>query len=188
MELILASKSPRRKELMALLTPAFTVVLGDVDERAITAESPALLAQKLAAAKAAAVAVQYPQSDVIGSDTVVAVGEKVLGKPANQHEATEMLQLLSGRHHWVHTGICIYMAGEVASLFVDSTKVFFDTLTQEEIKAYTNTPEPYDKAGGYGIQGAMARHIPRIEGCYHSVMGLPVSALYQEMKRLGLLE
>lgn len=187
--LILASKSPRRRELLQLITPFFEVADADVNEAALTAKSPLLLAQALARAKAEAVFSACPQHAVIGCDTVVEAGGQTLGKPHSEQQATQMLKALSGRWHAVHTGVCIMVPGNrhPAALFAETTQVEFAEIPPAEIARYVKTTEPYDKAGAYGIQGFAARYIPRINGCYYNVMGLPVAALYSELNRLLLL-
>ncbi|MDL2323802.1 Maf family protein [Ruminococcaceae bacterium OttesenSCG-928-A16] len=189
MAIILASKSPRRRQLMQLVTQNFVVETAEVDEHAVQAANPAQLALKLAQLKAAAVFGASPGSVVVGCDTVVELDGAALGKPANQAEAIAMLTALAGRVHLVHTGVCIYQPGTnpPAAAFTETTGVEFAPLTPADIVAYAKTDEPYDKAGGYGIQGAAARFIPRINGCYYNVMGLPVAALYNTLVRLGIL-
>ncbi len=183
-ELILASQSPRRRELLKLITQDFTVQAAKLDEQAYTAQSPAALAEILAGHKARAV--YEGQSPALGCDTVVELDGQVLGKPKNPPEAAEMLGRLSGRAHKVHTGVCLLYQGRSTS-FTETTTVYFSPLPPEEVEAVIQTPEPYDKAGGYGIQGWAGRFIPRIEGCYYNVMGLPVAALWQKMRGAGLL-
>lgn len=182
MGIILASSSPRRRELMALITPDYTVRTSDVDERAIRAETPALLAQKLAAAKCRAVAESCPEDVVIGCDTVVDVNGEVFGKPHGVEDAKRMLRALSGSAHQVHTGVCVSRGGRTES-FVDSCKVTFFPLSEEEIDFYASTKEPYDKAGAYAIQGRAALWLDRIEGDYYTIMGLPVSRTVQLVER-----
>ena len=182
--LVLASASPRRRELLRLIAPDFEVLSVDLDERAITADCPAALVEKLAGAKAAAAAALRPDETVIGCDTVVDLDGRVLGKPADRGEADQMLRALSGRSHLVHTGVCVIQGG-VPHTLVETTQVFFSPISEEEIAAYTATDEPYDKAGGYAVQGGAARFVRRIEGCYFNVMGLPVSALYRLLRSLG---
>ena len=180
MSLILASGSPRRRELMALITPNYTVAPSDVDESRITAATPAQLAQALAEAKALAVAQQHPDDTVIGCDTMVDCDGAVFGKPHDAEDAKRMLRALSGKTHQVHTGVCI-AKGDRAEHFVDSCKVTFFPLGEEEIAFYTATPEPYDKAGAYAIQGRAALWLDRIEGDYYTIMGLPVSRTVQTL-------
>ena len=182
MSLILASGSPRRRELMALITPNYTVAPSDVDESRITAATPAQLAQALAEAKALAVAQQHPDDTVIGCDTVVDCDGAVFGKPHDAEDAKRMLRALSGKTHQVHTGVCI-AKGDRAEHFVDSCKVTFFPLSEEEIDFYASTKEPYDKAGAYAIQGRAALWLDRIEGDYYTIMGLPVSRTVQLVER-----
>ncbi|MEG0804611.1 MAG: Maf family protein [Pygmaiobacter sp.] len=180
--LILASGSPRRRELLHLITDEFAVHTSEVDERAISAPNARLLVQKLALEKAAAVQKDYPGDTIIGCDTVVELEGEVLGKPENPTQAAAMLRALSGKTHFVHTGVCI-LQQDSEELFCESSNVTFSPLSEAEIAAYIATSEPYDKAGGYGIQGGAAKFIRRIEGCYFNIMGLPVSALYQHLQR-----
>lgn len=186
MALILASASPRRRELMALVCPDFTVEVSDVAEDSLFADSPARLAQSLAIAKARAVAAAHPRDTVIGFDTVVDCGGVVFGKPRDEAEALRMLTALSGRAHRVHTGICVCQNGRAAAT-VETTAVHFAPIPAAELRAYVQTPEPYDKAGGYAIQGRAARWCSRIEGCYYNVMGLPVHRAVQLLGRFGVL-
>ena len=180
MNLILASGSPRRRELMSLITPDYTVITSDVDETKIAADSPAHLAKALATAKARAVAEENPDDVVCGFDTVVECEGEVFGKPKDEADAVRMLRALSGKTHQVHTGVCI-AKGDRAEHFVDSCKVTFFPLGEEEIAFYTATPEPYDKAGAYAIQGRAALWLDRIEGDYYTIMGLPVSRTVQTL-------
>lgn len=190
MALVLASKSPRRRELMQLVTPVFDIASPHVDESVITAATPARLAGLRAAAKAQNVAAQpaHANNFIIGCDTVVELDGHPIGKPANPGEAIDMISLLSGKSHYVHTGIAVFSpcACEPCEFFVETSEVTFSCIPQEQIQMYAASQEPYDKAGGYGIQGWAARFIPRIEGCYYNVMGLPVAALYSALRRLGL--
>ena len=180
MALILASGSPRRRELMSLITPDYTVITSDVDETKIAADSPAHLAKALATAKARAVAEENPDDVVCGFDTVVECEGEVFGKPKDEADAVRMLRALSGKTHQVHTGVCVSRGGRTES-FVDSCKVTFFPLGEEEIAFYTATPEPYDKAGAYAIQGRAALWLDRIEGDYYTIMGLPVSRTVQTL-------
>lgn len=182
--LVLASGSPRRRELLALITPDFETLPLDLDERAITADTPAALVEKLAAAKAEAAAALRPGDLVLGCDTVVDLDGKVLGKPKDKEDAAAMLRALSGRAHLVHTGVCA-IRGDARQSLVETTRVDFDPISEEELAAYLDTDEPWDKAGGYAVQGLAARFIPRIEGCYYNVMGLPVAALYRMLRAFG---
>ncbi|MEE0800678.1 MAG: Maf family protein [Gemmiger sp.] len=186
MSLILASGSPRRRELMALITRDYRVVASDVDESRIRADSPAHLAQALATAKARAVAQEYPDDVVIGCDTVVDCDGEVFGKPRDEEDALRMLRALSGRTHRVHTGICVCRGTEAAAT-VETTAVQFAAIPEDELLAYVRTPEPYDKAGAYAIQGRAAVWCSGIAGCYYNIMGLPVHRLAQLLRQFGAL-
>ena len=163
MNLILASGSPRRRELLSLYTTNFTVCVSDFDESAVQAATPAHLVEQLARGKCLAVSAQHPGAVVIGCDTVVDVNGEVFGKPHS---------------HEVHTGVCISDGARTES-FVDSCRVTFFPLGEEEIDFYASTAEPYDKAGAYAIQGRAALWLDRIEGDYYTIMGLPVSRTVQ---------
>ena len=186
MSLILASSSPRRRELMALITPNYTVAPSDVDESRITAATPAQLAQALAEAKALAVAQQHPDDTVIGCDTVVDCDGAVFGKPSGAEDAVRMLHALSGREHKVHTGLCVVHGGK-AYLATETTRVQFSPIEESDLLAYARTPEPYDKAGAYAIQGHAALWCSGIVGCYYNIMGLPVHRLAQVLRQAGAL-
>lgn len=181
-QLILASGSPRRKELLALVTPDFTVNVSDVDESAITAPTPAGLAKALARAKCLAVAETEPEALVLGSDTVVEFEGEVFGKPKNRQDAQRMLQALSGKRHYVHTGVCMAQGDHIEN-FVVSSAVDFFPIEEADLQGYIDTKEPYDKAGGYAIQGHAAVWCKGIEGCYYNIMGLPVSQVAQALKK-----
>ena len=181
-QLILASGSPRRKELLALVTPDFTVKVSDVDESAITAPTPAELAKALARAKCLAVAETEPEALVLGSDTVVEFEGEVFGKPKNRQDAQRMLQALSGKRHYVHTGVCMAQGDHIEN-FVVSSAVDFFPIEEADLQGYIDTKEPYDKAGGYAIQGHAAVWCKGIEGCYYKIMGLPVSQVAQALKK-----
>ena len=178
--LILASGSPRRRELLSLYTTDFTVCASDFDESAVTADTPVQLVEKLACGKCLAVAKTHPGAVVIGCDTVVDVNGEVFGKPHSVEDAKRMLRALSGATHAVHTGVCIAKDGRTEH-FVDSCKVTFFPISEEEIDAYAATQEPYDKAGAYAIQGRAALWLDRIEGDYYTIMGLPVSRTAQAL-------
>ena len=174
MQLILASGSPRRRELLSLYTSDFTVCVSDFEESGVTAETPAKLVEQLARGKCLAVAAQHPGAVVIGCDTVVDVQGEVFGKPHSVEDARRMLRALSGTAHEVHTGVCI-SDGTRTESFVDTCRVKFFPISEEEIARYTATEEPYDKAGAYAIQGRAALWLDAIEGDYYTIMGLPVS-------------
>jgi len=178
MSLILASGSPRRRELLSLYATDFTVCASDFDESAVQADTPAQLVEQLARGKCLTVSAQHPGDVVIGCDTVVDVNGEVFGKPHSVENAKRMLRALSGATHEVHTGVCI-SDGKRTESFVDSCKVAFFPLSEEEIERYAATQEPYDKAGAYAIQGRAALWLDRIEGDYYTIMGLPLSRTVQ---------
>lgn len=182
MAIILASASPRRRELMERITRAYRVEPSRVDESRITAPDPAALAGALAAAKCADVAARHPGDVVIGCDTVVDCGGRVFGKPADAAAARAMLAALSGRTHAVHTGVCI-RCGAWQESFVVTSRVRFFPIPAAEQEAYVHTAEPYDKAGAYAIQGRAALWLDSIEGDYYNIMGFPVSRVAAALRR-----
>jgi len=185
--LILASASPRRRELLSLITADFTVEVSDVPEALPDGLSPAQAVETLALRKAAAVAARRGAADpVIGSDTVVALDGAVLGKPADRADAVRMLRALAGRTHEVFTGAAV-LHGEKQIVFHSSARVTFAPMEEAEIAAYLDTGEPFDKAGAYGIQGYGARYIERVEGDYSAVVGLPVQRLYRALRESDFL-
>ena len=180
--IILASKSPRRQELIKNITEDFEVVVSPVEEVLPEGLSPEDAPLYLARLKAGAVADEHPDRLVIGADTVVILDGEVLGKPRDRDDARRMLRLLSGKVHTVITGCCL-IGGERERGFSQSTKVEFYPLTDGEIDDYIATGEPFDKAGAYGIQGKGMLLVKGIEGDYFNVMGLPVGLLSRELKR-----
>jgi septum formation protein maf len=183
--LILASKSPRRKELLKQIGIPFVVVVSDAEEVSGNSWTPAALVVENAKRKARAVAEKYPDSPVLGADTVVSSEGKIFGKPKDKDEARKMLTALSGKMHEVTTGLALINRNEIRTTNV-TTKVFFDTMTKADIDAYIATEESMDKAGAYAIQGKAARFIEKIEGSYSNVVGLPLNALIQLSKDLNL--
>ena len=189
MSLILASASPRRQELLRLITEDFLVHNSDIDESLVPGLSPADAVLLLARRKALAVRQECPRDAVIGADTVVAIDGFILGKPRDNADAALMLRQLSGRTHEVFTGVCLALpAPGMENAFVSRAQVTFAPLGEDEILSYVASGEPADKAGAYGIQGLGARFIERINGDYYTVMGLPVCGLYHLMREQGLLE
>ncbi len=183
--LILASQSPRRRELMTLITPDFSVQVSDADETIAPGTLPGDAVEELALRKARAVlALQKCPEDclVVGADTVVAVDGRILGKPRDRQECLWMLSLLSGREHTVFTGAAVLGRGEERR-FREEARVEFWPLSREEMEWYASTPEPYDKAGGYGIQGLGAVLVKGIRGDFFTVMGLPVARLWRELRQ-----
>lgn len=175
MNLILASASPRRKELLQLFGIPFKIRVSDIDETMDPANAPFDEVARVSRLKA--LAIPRGEDDVvIAADTIVVCEGRVLGKPHTQAEAASMLQLLSGRDHQVMTG-CTVLRGEQAETFTEVTDLHFRNLRREEIDAYVRSGEPMDKAGAYGIQGGAALFCQRLEGDYYNVMGLPVCRL-----------
>jgi septum formation protein len=179
---VLASSSPRRRDLLGLLCSNFEVIPSQIEESQRPGESPIQMVQRLAKEKAMAVHQFRPESLVIGADTVVVCEGQILGKPVSPEEARAMLQKLSGRTHEVMTGLCV-LKGETAAVDAARTLVRFSLLSGEEIEDYLATGEPFDKAGAYATQGKAARFVEAIEGCFFNVVGLPVSLLYRMLRR-----
>jgi len=198
--LVLASASPRRQELLRNAGIPFTVQPASIDETPLAGESPRECAERLAREKALAVFQLNPQQWVLGADTIVVVGDIILGKPRDTGDAARMLRLLSGRTHLVITGVCI--VGPVVRAPVisgqwslashtgtasETTLVTMGEISDDEIRFYIATGEPMDKAGAYAIQGVASRWIPRIEGDYSNVVGLPVALVYRMLLEQGAL-
>ena len=183
MQLILASASPRRKELLNLFGISFVIRVADIDEAMDPAKAPFEEVARVSRLKA--LTVSREENDVvIAADTIVVCEGQVLGKPHSEAEAREMLRLLSGRDHQVMTG-CTVLAGERAGTFTEVTDLHFRDLSEKEIENYVATGEPMDKAGSYGIQGGAALFCERMVGDYYNVMGLPVCRLGQVLKQLA---
>src|SRR5262249_48750361 len=187
MKLILASSSPRRAEILANAGLPFSVLSSAVDESPLPGEKPQALVLRLANAKAELAAARaVGPAAIIAADTVVLINGSILGKPRSADEARQMLQQLSGRTHSVLTGVAlIRLPDNQRRQFTESTQVDFRPISEEELAAYLATEEPYDKAGAYAIQGLAGRFIPRIEGCYFNVVGLPLSRALSELRALG---
>lgn len=190
-KIILASASPRRKELLRQIGIPFEVRVSHVEEK-INDTQPQAVVESLARQKAEAVFAASPEDTVlvIGADTIVVLDGRILGKPRTEEEATEMLSSLSGRSHEVYTGVCFLYRqnGEKKQkVFHEETKVTFYPMTKQETEAYVSTKDCMDKAGSYGIQGPAAAFIKGICGDYNNVVGLPVARVYQELKECGWL-
>ncbi len=183
--LVLASASPRRRELLSQAGFAFEVRPALISEEPLPYEDPIAYVTRLAREKAQIIYDQMcdPNAAVLGADTTVTLDKLILGKPENTSDAARMLQLLSGRTHRVVTGIAVVTAKRV-EVAAEVTAVRFLTLSEEEIAAYIATGEPMDKAGAYAIQGRAARWIPRIEGCYFNVVGLPLALVSTMLESL----
>jgi nucleoside triphosphate pyrophosphatase len=184
MRVVLASQSPRRRELLTLIGIKHEVMPADIDESLLVGELPAPHAERLARAKAHTIAEREPGAVVIAADTIVVVDGDVLGKPRDAAEARAMLSRLSGRTHVVLTAIAVARGSRTESA-VESVDVTFRPLTDSEITAYIATGEPMDKAGAYGIQGYGATIVERVNGDYFSVMGLGLRRLVELLERVG---
>ncbi len=177
MDLILASASPRRRELLAHLGRPFRVVVADIDETPLPGEPPVPYTLRLAEAKARAVLSLHPHATVLGADTTVTIDGELLGKPADAGDVFRMLRLLRNRAHQVTTGVAVVSAAHTV-IHAETTSVWMADIHDSEIVDYIATGEPMDKAGAYGIQGHAMRWIPRIDGDYSNVVGLPVARVY----------
>lgn len=183
---MLASSSPRRADLLKQAGLNFSTVVSEVDETPVPGLSPGELVELLASRKASAVAARLDNGIVIGADTVVVQAGRVLGKPSGPQEAVEMLRLLQGSGHEVYTGVALVDVIACETLVEhEMTRVFFNPLTEEEIRRYVATGEPLDKAGSYAVQGLAALFINRLEGCYTNVVGLPLARLAEMLKKIG---
>jgi len=188
MKFILASSSPRRRELLLRLQTPFDIILPDVDESIIPPEgSPETYCTALAELKANDISQHYPNNLVIGSDTIVVLDNNIMGKPQDKKMAQNMLDTLSGKTHHVYTGVCLKWADKnIHHLFAEITMVTFRELSEADINHYIESCPPYDKAGSYGIQDWSAVFVKEIKGCYDNVVGFPISRFYEELKKLGI--
>lgn len=189
-KLILASASPRRAQILRDAGIAFSVLSSAVDETPIPSETPQELVRRLALAKAELVAARaVGPAIVIAADTIVALENAIFGKPRTSDDARQMLEKLSGRTHSVVTGVTLIRLPDAERReFVETTQVHFGSVSPEEIAKYLASGEPFDKAGAYAIQGLGGRFIPRIDGCYFNVVGLPLARLCKELAELGWSE
>ena len=185
--IILASNSPRRGELLRQIGLSFVTAPANVDEQVQAGESPESYVVRVALDKARAAAAKAGSGVIIAADTIVVLGDRILGKPADRHDAELMLSLLSGRTHIVITGLAVIdaAAGKTAT-GTSLTRVWFRDLSQDEITSYVMTGEPLDKAGAYGIQGKGALFVKQIEGCYYNVVGLPLSLLGELLRNFSI--
>jgi len=188
MKMILASSSPRRKELLHRLNYPFDIILPDVDESIIALDSnPEQYCICLAEMKTNDISQHYPHALVIGADTIVVQEDQILNKPNDRSQAENMLEILSGNTHQVLTGVCLkWIGGNIQHTFSEITMVTFRKLDKRDLLHYIDTYPPYDKSGSYGIQDWSAIFVKNIEGCYDNVVGFPLSRFYQEMKNLGI--
>ena len=189
MKLVLASASPRRAEILRNAAITFETQIALVDESILPGELPGKYVRRLALEKARAAAEVRPDRNenlFVGADTTVVMANEILGKPESDEDARRMLRLLSGATHEVHTGLAILSPRDKIERVVEEiTRVSFAPLSEDEIDAYITTGEPFDKAGGYGIQGVAGRYVTRIEGCYFNVMGLPLARLWSLLREFG---
>lgn len=183
--IILASKSPRRKQLLSMMGLEFAVQTADIDETMDKSQTPAHEVAAVSARKAAKIAALHADNVIVSADTIVVIDGKILGKPKDTQDAARMLQLLSGRTHTVYTGLTVFANGESRTQVV-STAVTFRDLTDAEIAAYIETGEPMDKAGAYGIQGYGSMFVSHLDGDYFCVMGLPVCTLAGMLRAAGV--
>lgn len=188
MKIILASASPRRAEILRAAGFEFEIISPDTDEAPLPNESSEEMVQRLALAKARNIAARRPAGEseiVLGADTVVVIGDQILGKPETPERAREMLHLLRGREHQVITGVALVkLPSQESQVGAESTRVWLSEMSDAEIDAYVRTGEPLDKAGAYAIQGLASRYIPRIEGCYFNVVGLPIARVWKMLAQL----
>jgi septum formation protein len=180
---VLASRSPRRSELLTAAGVRFVVHAADIDETPQPRESPQAYVLRMAEEKARAVHVSDSEM-ILGADTTVVLGSEILGKPIDRADATRMLTALAGKRHDVLTGVCLIQNGRRIALELASTAVWFSPMTSEEIAEYVASGEPMDKAGAYAIQGIASRWVERIDGSYTNVVGLPVPLVYSLLRQL----
>ncbi|MFY9688992.1 MAG: Maf family protein [Candidatus Acidiferrales bacterium] len=189
MRLILASASPRRAEILRNAAIPFETQITLVDESILPGELPDDYVRRLAQGKARAAAEARPDRSenlFVGADTIVLMANEILGKPESEEDARRMLRLLSGATHEVHTGLAVLCPrAKIERVVEEITRVSFAPISEDEIAAYISTGEPFDKAGGYGIQGVAGRYVTRIEGCYFNVVGLPLARLSSLLKEFG---
>ena len=183
--IILASKSPRRKQLLSMMGLDFTVQTADIDETMDPSQTPAHEVAAVSARKAAKIAAQHPDDVIVSADTIVVIVGKILGKPKDEADAARMLRLRSGRTHTVYTGLTVFSHGESKTQVV-GTEVTFRDFTDAQITVYIQTGEPMDKAGSYGIQGYGSMFVSHLSGDYFCVMGLPVCTLSQMLEEAGI--
>ena len=183
---MLASKSPRRTEILRAVGWEFETIAADIDETRCASEDAVSYVKRLAQTKAETVASQLPEGLVLGADTVVVIGEEILGQPGDDEDARRMLQLLSGQWHEVLTGVALVRAGQLTQVLVDheATRVRFCEMSADEIDWYVSTGEPRGKAGAYAIQGRGALFIEGVQGDYFNVVGLPVRLVYELLRGL----
>lgn len=184
-KIILASASPRRKELLSQIGITFEIIKAEKEEH-ITSSIPTEVVKELSMQKAKEVAAKCDSSIIIGADTIVAMEGQILGKPKDRADAMRMLRLLQGKKHQVITGVTVLLGSTKTLSFAEVTDVSLYPMTDAQIERYIATGEPMDKAGAYGIQGRFAAYVRGIEGDYNNVVGLPIGRLYQEVLSVGI--
>lgn len=185
MQVILASQSPRRQELLKRLLSTFDIMPADIDESVQPHHTPETYVTEMAAAKAQAIADLHPDALVIACDTIVVHGSQIMGKPASEAAAFDLLRALSGTTHMVYTAIVLQKDSQLEQALIPAEVEFFD-LTDDEIRKYLATGEYADKAGAYGIQGAAGIFVKKVTGDYYSIVGFPVGVVHQMLKRFDL--
>lgn len=187
-QLVLASASPRRQQMLSDLGLAFSLAPSDVDETRLPAETAPAAAQRLACLKAQAAAEQWPERAVLAADTLVTLADgRILGKPVDHDQARSMLKMLSGREHLVVTGYCLHWRGQEHQGLAES-RVRFRTLMEAEIEAYLASGEPVDKAGAYAVQGLAAAFVEEVHGSFSNVVGLPLARIVDLLLRAGIID
>ena len=188
MKLILASQSPRRKQILSRLNIPFGIIVSDVDESIFTSDgSPANYAQELASIKCHDISKKYTDYLVVGADTIVILNDKIMGKPDDKQDAISMLKILSGNTHRVITAVSIQCAqNNTNHTFYEQTAVTFRQIPSAYISTYVDSESPYDKAGSYGIQDWSAIFVEKINGCYDNVVGFPLSRFVLELEKIGI--
>lgn len=186
MELILGSSSPRRREILSFFSLSVRQLAPDFDESQVLYQGdPSAFAQEVAKRKAMCLAEKYPSQPILTADTVVFQGGRLFLKPDNMKEARAMLSELSGKEHWVYTGVCVTKQ-KAFYTEAEKTAVEFHELTQDQIQIYHHHFGPLDKAGAYAIQKGGSLIVKRIEGCYYNIMGLPLQAVYRLLQKIGI--
>lgn len=186
-KIILASNSPRRKQIMEMLQIPFEIIISGVEEKIDPALSESELVMDLAYQKAVDIFKTHKDDIVLGFDTLVYMDGLTLGKPKNAEDAKRMLEILSGRTHTVITG-CAIITRKMSKTFFEAAEVTFFPMTQAEIEEYIATKEPFDKAGAYAVQGFGSKYVRAINGDFYTIMGLPIGRLYHELQNMGLID
>jgi septum formation protein len=183
--LVLASGSPRRAEILTAVGWSFDTMAADIDESVLSNEDPRTYVQRLAKSKVEAVASQVESGLVLGADTTVVIENEILGKPCDEEDARRMLQLLNGKWHEVLTGVALQRVGSEVQVAFEQTRVRFAEMSETEIDWYVSTGEPQGKAGAYGIQGKAALFVEKIEGDYLNIVGLPMRLVYEMWRKIS---